>query len=171
MKKESEFYIVTKAGEHFTVTVNTDILYKLIKFNRSWHVAWEGWEYYVVCSEYLCKENGKSKYKTHYLQRWIFGDPDDKTIDHKNHDTFNNKRSNLRVSDKEKNAKNRGSKNVNNKSGYRNVCWNKQYKQWMVQIMVDGKNKRIGYFDDVDEAGTYAEKMRQEHYGDYAGRS
>ena len=90
-------------------------------------------------------------------------------VDHINNNDLDNRKSNLRIADRDDNSKNRKSKNSNNKSGYRNVCningW------WCVQLMINGKNTRLARFKNVDEAGTYAEVARQKYYGDYAGRS
>jgi len=92
-------------------------------------------------------------------------------VDHINHNTLDNRKSNLREITTSENTRNRKSKNTNNTSGYRNVCWDKQRDKWMVQLHLEGKNKRLGYFDDVHEAGEYAEKMRKKYYGEFAGKS
>ena len=42
---------------------------------------------------------------------------------------------------------------------------------YWVQIMINGKNTLLGKFDDVDEAGEFAERMRQKYYKDFAGES
>jgi len=91
-------------------------------------------------------------------------------VDHKDHDGLNNKKSNLRVTIHSNNNQNRRGKNSNNTSGYRNVSWIKDYKKWCVQLQVDGKNKLLGKFDDVDEAGKFAEEMRKKYYGKFAGK-
>jgi len=43
----------------------------------------------------------------------------------------------------------------------------------MVQIQVNGKNTRLKNFpeDQVDEAGKYAEEMREKYYGNFKGRN
>ena len=94
-----------------------------------------------------------------------------KRIDHINRDIRDNRKANLRVVTIIQNATNRTKKNSNNKSGYRNVSWHKSSKTWMVQLQIDGKNVRLKDFpyDKLDEAGEYAEKMRQKYYGEYAG--
>lgn len=59
----------------------------------------------------------------------------------------------------------------NNRSGYRNVCWEKKSKRWIVQLQVNGKNTVLKKFkeNELEEAGKYAEKMRKELYGKFAG--
>jgi len=143
----------------------------LIEFNRAWHAKWANGSYYACCSEYLYQINGLSKYKIHYLHRWIYNDPPDTEIDHMYHKTLDNRKSQLRLTERPNNDTNRKSRNSNNKSGYRNVFWNKNAKAYVVQISIDGKNTRVGKFSDVDEAGAFAELKRKEIYGEYAGRS
>jgi len=90
-------------------------------------------------------------------------------IDHKNNNPLDNRENNLRKVTISQNMQNRKGKNSNNITGYRNVCFSKGW--YVVQIQVDGKNKRLGKFKDVIEAGKFAEEMRQKYYGDFAGKS
>jgi hypothetical protein len=87
--------------------------------------------------------------------------------DHYNHDTLDNREENLRPSSNSNNNKHRKGANSNNKSGYRNVCFVEG--KWIVQLQINGKNTRLGSFDDVHEAGKFAEEMRKQYYGEYAG--
>lgn len=94
-----------------------------------------------------------------------------KIVDHENHDTLDNRKSNLRVIADSNNSKNRRTRNSNNKSGYRNVCWNERENKWIVQLQVNKKNTVLGRFhkEQLEEAGKFAEKMRKEIYGEFAG--
>ena len=40
----------------------------------------------------------------------------------------------------------------NNTSGYIGVVWYKPLSKWMVQIMVNRKNKNLGYYQNIEEA-------------------
>ncbi len=40
----------------------------------------------------------------------------------------------------------------NNTSGYVGVVWYKPLSKWMVQIMVNRKNKNLGYYQNIEEA-------------------
>jgi len=146
----------------------------LNSIDKQFIIALEGNKkrYYVKYSEYLGKVNGKPKYKNRYLHRLLFSDRNltrkDK-IDHRNHNTLDNRRNNLRITTDLHNLKNRTAKNKNNTSGYRNVSWCKRKQQWMVQLQINKKNKVLGYFDDKDEAGKFAAEMRALYYGEFAG--
>ena len=79
----------------------------------------------------------------------------------------------MRIIDNKHNLRNRKGKNSNNKSGYRNVCFDKRENAWIVQLQIDGKCKRVGKFpeDQLEEAAKFAKEMREKYYGDFAGES
>lgn len=41
---------------------------------------------------------------------------------------------------------------INNKSGYKGVCWAKNNQKWLSSIVVNRKNKYLGYYDTKEEA-------------------
>jgi hypothetical protein len=88
-------------------------------------------------------------------------------IDHIDGNRLNNRIENLREATYSQNAINKklGS---NNKSGYKNVCWNKKSRKWTVTLKVDGKIINIGGFDDVELAGLVAQEARNKYYKDFA---
>jgi hypothetical protein len=169
-----EFYICKRNGEKITTVVDREDLDRLIEFNMRWHVC-----YYKNIDSYYVKRNNwiinpldtkKRKHnKPMFLHKWLLGVEYNREInvDHINHKSLNNTRNNLRITDIFHNTKNRSGKNSNNKSGYRNVCW--IYNKWVVQLMVDGKNTTLGKFDNLEEAGKFAEAKRKELYGEFAG--
>lgn len=134
------------------------------KFYARWYKNIDG--YYVAIA--IRDNTKKSDYTSQRLHRIIMGNPEPEYyIDHINHNTLDNRKQNLRVSLNDENTKHRESKNSNNKSGYRNVAV--IHGLFCVQLMINGKNTLLAKFKDVDEAGLFAEKMRQKYYGDFAG--
>lgn len=67
--------------------------------------------------------------------------------DHKNGNTLNNTRDNLRIATRQQNSQNR-KRSRNNVSGYKGVSWHRQKNKWQATIRIDGKNKFLGYFDN-----------------------
>ena len=128
--------------------------------------------YYVRTSVYEVSEIGKRICIMLYLHRLLTDTTNhDIRVDHENYDTLDNRKNNLRVTNDDKNTKNRSSKNSNNKSGFRNVSWNGN--TWSVQIQIEGVNTTLKRFkkNQLEEAGEYAEEMRQKYYGEFAGKS
>lgn len=129
-------------------------------------------DYYVCCSEYIGVENGLSKYKIHYLHRWITNATDNEYVDHKDHDTFNNLEENLRVTTNSKNNQNRKSANSNNTTGHRNVNWGNNKRFYVVQFMKNGERYRWEFsLDQFQEACNFADIKRVELFGEFAGNS
>lgn len=126
--------------------------------------------YYIKITKYKGISNGIPIYETSLLHRLIMGITDTYTlVDHKNLNTLDNRRENLRITNKSENSKNRRIKNSNNKSGYRNVC--KIGKHWRIQLQINGKNNLFKEkFDNPKDAGKFAESMRQIYYGEFAGK-
>ena len=171
---KGDYTIIFLRGKHSdkfpTAIVDTKNLEKLISANLSWspHLEIDKKFYYVFATEYLGIIDGKPKNKSHTLHRFIMGEQNSNvSIDHINHDNFDNRECNLRKSNYSKNGKNRKSKNSNNTSGYRNVSLIKG--KWTVQLQVNGKNKILGKFENLKDAGEYAELMRQKYYKEFAG--
>lgn len=147
--------------------VDLDIFNEIKEYN--WHVEWKKdvKGYYVSHTKYLGIVDNKPKYETVFLHNYIMQQQKGYVVDHINHNRLDNRKSNLRIVSYSDNSKNRKGKNSNNTSGYRNVSW--VDGKWLVQLQVDGKNKRLGRFEDVHEAGAFAENMRENHYGKFAG--
>jgi hypothetical protein len=89
------------------------------------------------------------------------GDP--RQVDHRDRNTLDNRRSNLRVSTASENACNRG-RSTRNTSGFKGVVWNKARGRWLAQIRVNGKLIFLGRSHDINEAAAmYAAGSRKYH--------
>jgi len=167
-------YVEKRNGNIHEVLISTEDLDALIELDWRWHTDWQKCTktYYATYSQYMGKINNKFTYKYNALSRILLHVEDSNIIvDHKNHNTLDNRRGNLRETVISPNSRHRENANSNNKSGFRNVSWNGS--GWSVQLMVEGKNTCLKRFkkDQLKEAGAYAEKMRQELYGEFAGGS
>lgn len=65
--------------------------------------------------------NAAGRSTTVYLHRLVTGAPKGRTVDHLNHDTLDNRRSNLRVGGQRENTQNRKGANLNSTTGVRGV--------------------------------------------------
>lgn len=84
-------------------------------------------------------------------------------VDHINRNRSDNRIDNLRSIDKLGNMRNQ-SKSKNNTSGKTGVYWHNRIGKWQVSVCVNGKNKHIGYFIDLEEAAV-ARKKAQDDLG------
>jgi hypothetical protein len=99
------------------------------------------------------------KQKLMLLHRFITNVSDPKIkADHKNHDTLNNTKENLRVCTHQENLMNRKS-HINTSSEYKGVSWFKRDCKWVAQIMYNNKQIYIGYFtNEIEAAKAYDKK-------------
>lgn len=88
-------------------------------------------------------------------------------VDHKDTNTLNNRRSNLRIATVSQNTQNQR-KRSNCTSPYKGVTWNKSCQKWQAAIKYHGKSIYLGVFDDPLEAHKrYCEKAT-ELFGEFA---
>lgn len=106
--------------------------------------------------------------KAGYMHRLIINTPINMDTDHINHDTLDNRKSNLRICSRSKNNMNTISIDVNKKSIYKGVTWFKRDSKWKSQIMINYKNIHIGYFSSEFEAAKAYDKKAKELFGEFA---
>lgn len=103
-----------------------------------------------------------------YVARQSFPNLKGMLVDHKNQNTFDCRRSNLRPCTKSENSRNRGPQ-VNNSSncGYKGVA---KYEEdyYRAQIALDGKTKCIGFFTTPKQAALAYDIYAKRYHGEFA---
>jgi hypothetical protein len=88
-------------------------------------------------------------------------------VDHKNHNTLDNRKENLRAATNSQNCTN-GRTRLTNRSGHPGVCWHKRDKNWRVYIQRQGKWYHLGNFPTKTEAIRVRRKAEKRFYGEFA---
>jgi len=101
------------------------------------------------------------------MHRQLLNAPDGMLVDHKNGDTLDNRRSNLRLATRQQNNCN-SSMQRRNTSGFKGVSWSTSSKKWKAQIQVNGKNKYLGVFETREKAHEVYASAAHELHGDFA---
>jgi len=114
----------------------------------------------------ISRINGKLKYLHHYIMGGVFKHGT-REGDHKDRNTLNNRKLNLRVANRSQQSMNaRISKN--NKSGYKGVSWCTAKSRWAVYIGKNSKGKFLGYYDDPRDAAVVYNNAASKYYGEFA---
>jgi len=90
-------------------------------------------------------------------------------VDHRNHNTSDNLRENLRVCTMRLNGANRCTLQSNNTSGHRGVVWYLPNKKWVAKIRVGGKTRNLGYFVNKEEAAARYLEVATVEFGEFLG--
>lgn len=136
----------------------------------SWGIVGSG--YLITPIKYL----GKRKYLRESLHRMIMSRVlnrellHEEIVDHINGDILDNRRSNLRLADKQLNAQNYHALYKSNTSGYTGVSWDKFTSQWVAKAKLSGKTHFLGRFDDIKDAARAAHEWRVENMRGYNGK-
>ncbi|SHE67484.1 hypothetical protein SAMN05444392_102327 [Seinonella peptonophila] len=156
------FFIVRRNGDVHEVLIDTEDLPSLIELGRRWCYNPVGGGY-AQNTYYSGTINGKEKYKTIQLHRFILDFPFGKVVDHINRCTLDNRKTNLRACAQKENLQNYRGAFKNNKSGIRGVTLDKEKGKWRALVQVDCKMHHLGYFLDKQEAEKVVTKFRREH--------
>lgn len=112
---------------------------------------------------YACRNDRGTKITLH---RYLTKAPVGTIVDHKNHDTLDNRKDNLRITTKKGNSTNRPKQRSAHTSKYKGVHW--AHEKWNCKITNEGKDIWLGRFDnELDAALAYDTKARQ-LWGDLA---
>jgi len=124
--------------------------YEKCKIHK-WHL--NKWGYVFT------KINGKSKSIHSYILN------SDK-VDHKDHDTLNNRKANLRECTYSQNCINRFP--IKKTSKYKGVSFAKRNNKWCASISANNVKKWLGYFDDEIEAAKAFDRNAIKMQGEFA---
>jgi len=102
------------------------------------------------------------------MHRVIMNPPRGLLVDHKNLNSLDNRRANLRLATHAQNAYNRGKTKAKTSSRFVGVCFHKSSKKWGAYIKYGPKMTWLGTFDnEIDAALAYDEAARK-HHGEFA---
>jgi len=86
-------------------------------------------------------------------------------LDHIDRNKRNNRRSNIRITERQKNSFN-SNISKSNTSGVIGVCWHKENSCWTSHIRFNGKMIYLGSFHNIKEATMTRLRAEKEYFGD-----
>jgi hypothetical protein len=100
------------------------------------------------------------------MSHQIMNPPEGMEVDHRNRDTLDFQRTNLRICTRLQNGRNRGIP-VNNTSGFKGV-FRTPYGTYCAMIRIDGKNRNLGSYPTPESAARRYDQAACKHYGEFA---
>jgi len=100
------------------------------------------------------------------MHRVITDCPKGKDVDHKNHDTLDNRKANLRVCTRSQNIANR--QKGSGRSQFKGVHWSRKENRWVASIKVLQKLIYLGQFKSELEAAKIYDTAARKHFGEFA---
>lgn len=140
--------------------IDTADLPKLLNLPVKWYARWNKRtkSFYATGSRWDKKL--KKLVDRIEMHRFIMNNPIGFKVDHKNHNTLNSRRLNLRPVDNSQNMLNRKGPQRNNTSGFLGVSWNSSIKKWRARLNVNRKTVFAKDFDCLEDAAYAVKEAR-----------
>lgn len=118
--------------------------------------------------KYLVIRINKKLYLAHRLAwLYVYGAWPKDQIDHINLDKSDNRIDNLREATQWQNEGNVSIRR-DNTSGIKGVSWYKRDRKWRANIQINGKQKNLGFFDNIESAAFAYADAALERFGEFA---
>ncbi len=133
-----------------------------------WLNKWKWHTQKSISNEYKAVRNCRCPFSGNvhliYMHRQIMSCPRGMEIDHRNHNTLNNQKLNLRICTRTGNNRNSRIRK-DNTSGYKGVSWSKSHKKWRTII---GQHIHLGLFNTKEEGAFAYDKTAIKLFGEFA---
>lgn len=159
-KKYNDYDISGEYGIGWTTNTNHEFYFDLEDFDKIKNYCWREMKtHYIATHDKKC---------CLYLHRLITNAGNNNFIvDHINHNTYDNRKKNLRICTQSNNMMN-GTKKKSNTSGITGVWWSNHSGKWIAEIMVNQKKIYLGSFNNIEDAANERKKAEDMYFGDYS---
>lgn len=120
-----------------------------------WHASKQ--KYGIYARTFLQKT---PKYIVGHMHRMLLNAPNDSLVDHKNSDTLDNRRENLRLATPGQNGQNKRGARIDSLTGARGVQQNRS-GSFHAYVNVDGKRVSLGTYETLEAASAIAQEARR----------
>lgn len=142
------------------ITIIDRAMYDKVK-DHCWHASKSKNTYYVVSDIY-----DGHQWRGVRLHQLLMNAPRGQFVDHINGNGLDNRLCNLRICNNNQNIRN-SPRRADNTSGYKGVH-QRPHGKWQARIVIDGKRKSLGHFDDPVSAAHAYDAAARKYYGEFA---
>lgn len=145
----------------YTSNTNKPFIFDIEDFEKVSKYHW-----YEESNGYI-RSSGKTKEDKIFLHRLVMDVSENIKVDHIKHNTFDNRKSKLRIATTSQNAMNRiiGS---NNTSGITGVVWAKSRNKWKAEIKINDKTIYLGSYDRFEDAIKARKEAEEKYFGNFS---
>lgn len=119
---------------------------------------------------YAVRNGRKGEPRKIYLHGFLSGTLDGET-DHRNGDTLDNRRQNLRSATHRRNMQN-SRKRTTGRYAFKGICFHgnaaHSKRPWQARITIRGRRRSGGYFSTIEEAARAYDALARSHFGEFA---
>lgn len=156
---------VERLRELFTLDAESGVLYRKVRTSNRIRVgdvvgSPTSNGYLAVCVDGKRFLVHRVVFAIHY-GRWPLG------VDHVNGNRTDNRPKNLREANHSQNALNAAA-HCDSSSGVKGVSWFAQTRKWQAKSSIGGRQKHIGFFDDIKDAESAVKAFREKHHGEFS---
>ncbi|AYO30638.1 hypothetical protein D2962_08375 [Biomaibacter acetigenes] len=127
--------------------------------HNKWFAKWdEHTKSFYAVSNF---KRSDGKWTLNPMHRYLIDAPKGMYVDHINHDTLDNRISNLRIVTGSGNAQNKKGALSNSKTGIRGVWWNKKDKCWRAKVIKNRTTVFEKNFKNIEEAEKAVREARK----------
>ena len=149
-------------GQGIFTLVDPVDFYRFNYFN--WCAKQNGPRTYAV--RLIADSNNRTKIIS--MHREILNPPAGLLVDHRNRNTLDNRRDNLRLATHSQNQFNKGKTSKKSSSRFVGVFFEKHSRRWVARIVTNGKRLWLGRFNDELSAAKAYDKAAKKYHKDFA---
>ena len=165
--KDKKYNKYDLSGEYGILYLSNgkQVLFDIEDYDLIKDYYWQENKYGYIVSQIEC--NGSIiGLRIHRLIMGLKSD-DHRVVDHIRHNLLDNRKSQLRIVTYSQNGQNQ-TVNSKNTSGYTGVSWSSKNNKWRAYIKINGKQKFLGYHDDINSAVSARRDAEEVYFGEYS---